>query len=234
MMFTSTAMLDVPVTIIPRYGCVLDTLKRLDDIVISIGNRCTKEAENVSVLTAKIARANLYKLTMLRDVVDLIALNSVQSTILDNEYKSISSVNLNTVDDFVIYSPTAIDHPGKMSQNGKSDATYPWMIFRYEEPVEGDNPVTLLLQFIKAKGVTSDHYHHQTTEFFLPLVGKTLLCCHDINNMLPKMARNMIDSFFTKVMPKTAHQLRALNEPAINLLCMKPYDPDLKDHYYSK
>ncbi len=55
-----------------------------------------------------------------------------------------SSVELKIDKEVAFYSPNAGPHEGKMSED--SDAVYEWIIKRYKEPVEGDDPVALLLQ----------------------------------------------------------------------------------------
>jgi len=224
---------NVTVTIVPRYDCTVETYNMLNKIGISIVNNFSKDAKDIVALTANVARNKISKLEGLCSIVDLIAVYSVNKTNLDNVYKSISSKDLKIKPNFVIYSPTAVKHPGKMSNSGKSDAEYPWIIKR-DDPVQGKNPVSLLLQFIKPNASTSRHYHIKTIESFLPLFGKTIITCHKINEKLPAIAQNLIYSAFKRIMPKTAHQLKTLDEPAVNLICMRPYDPKLEDHFYEE
>lgn len=222
---------DVTVTIVPRHNCVVETYNMLNEMGISVLNRFSKEAKDAVALTAMVARNKISSLEEFRNIVDLIAVYSVNKTNLDKVYKSISSKDLKIEKDFVLYSPTAVKHPGKMSDSKKSDATYHWVIPR-GEPADGKNPVSLLLQFIRPNASTSRHYHIRTIESFLPLFGKTIITCHRINKRFPSMAQNLIYSAFKRIMPKTAHQLKTLDEPAVNLICMRPYDPKLKDHFY--
>ena len=221
----------VDITIVPRYNCAVETYNILNKIGISVVNNFSKDAKDIVALTANVARNKISKLEELCSIVDLIAVYSVNKTNLDKVYKSISSKDLKIKPNFVIYSPTAVKHPGKMSNSGKSDAEYRWIIKR-DDPVQGKNPVSLLLQFIKPNASTSRHYHIKTIESFLPLFGKTIITCHKINEKLPAIAQNLIYSAFKRIMPKTAHQLKTLDEPAVNLICMRPYDPSLKDHFY--
>jgi len=222
---------NVTVTIVPRYDCTVETYNMLNKIGISIVNNFSKDAKDIVALTANVSKNKISKLEELCSIVDLIAIYSVNKTNLDKVYKSISSKNLKIKQDFVLYSPTAVKHPGKMSNSGKSDAEYRWIIKR-DDPVQGKNPVSLLLQFIKPNASTSRHYHIKTIESFLPLFGKTIITCHKINEKLPAIAQNLIYSAFKRIMPKTAHQLKTLDKPAVNLICMRPYDPKLKDHFY--
>jgi len=224
---------DVTVTIVPRYNCVVETYNMLNEMGISVVKGFSNEVKRAVAITANVARNKISRLEELRNIVDLIAVYSVNKTELDKIYKSISSRDLKVEQDFVLYSPTAVKHPGKMSNSQKSDATYHWIIPR-NEPADEKNPVSLLLQFIKPNASTSRHYHVKTIESFLPLFGKTIITCHRINEKLPAKAQNLIYSTFKKIMPKTAHQLKTLDEPAVNLICMKPYDPKLKDHFYEE
>ncbi|MDD5086881.1 MAG: hypothetical protein PHV16_03950, partial [Candidatus Nanoarchaeia archaeon] len=217
--------------IVPRYNHVVDTYNALENMGFSLAKNITEEIKDVSALSINIAKSNISKLNELNDIVDLIAVYSLNKTELDKTYKKISSEDLKIKKDFVIYSPTAVKHPGKMSNSGKSDAEYYWIIKR-DDPVNGENPVSLLLQFIKPRASTSRHYHIETIEYFLPLFGKTMITCQKITEKLPSKAKELIYDVFSKVMPKTAHQLKTLDEPAVNLLCMQPYDPNLKDHFY--
>jgi len=221
----------VSVTIVPRYNHILDTYDALEDMGVSFVRNFSEELKGVASVSAKIAKDKISKLNELKDIVDLIAVYSLNKTELDKTYKKISSEDLKIQKEFVIYSPTAVKHPGKMSNSGKSDAEYYWIIKR-DEPVEGENPVSLLLQFIKPRASTSRHYHVKTIEHFLPLFGKTMITCQKITERLPSKAQELIYNVFSRVMPKTAHQLKTLDEPAVNLLCMQPYDPELKDHFY--
>lgn len=223
----------VNVTIVPRHDCVVETYNLLNEIGISVVNGFSKEVKDAVALTVMVARNKISVLKEFRNIVDLIAVYSVNKTELDNIYNSISSRDLKIKQDFVIYSPTAVKHPGKMSNSQKSDAEYHWIIKRGDS-VEGKNPVSLLLQFIKPHASTSRHYHIRTIESFLPLFGKTMITCHKINEKLPAMAQNLIYSAFSRIMPKTAHQLKTLDEPAVNVICMRPYDPKLKDHFYEE
>ena len=223
----------VNVTIVPRYNCTVETCDMLNEMGISVLNTFSKDAKDTVALTVNIARDNISKLEKLCNMVDLIAVYSMNKTKLDSVYKKISSEDLKVNKDFVIYSPTAVKHPGKMSNSRKSDAEYYWVIPR-DDPHKGENPVSLLLQFIKPHASTSRHYHIKTIESFLPLFGKTIITCHRINEKLPAIAQNLIYSTFKKIMPKTAHQLKTLDEPAVNLICMRPYDPKLKDHFYKE
>ncbi len=221
----------VSVTIVPRYNHLIDTYNALENMGFSLAKNITEEIKDVSALSINIAKSNISKLNELKDIVDLIAVYSLNKTELDKTYKKISSEDLRIENDFVIYSPTAVKHPGKMSNSGKSAAEYYWIIKR-DDPVEGENPVSLLLQFIKPNASTSRHYHINTIEHFLPLFGKTMITCQKITERLPSKAQELIYDVFSKVMPKTAHQLKTLDKPAVNLLCMQPYDPELKDHFY--
>ena len=223
----------VAVTIVPKYNCVVETYNMLNEMGISVLKGFSNDVKRAVALTASVARDKISKLEELRSIVDLIAVYSVNKTELDKVYKSISSRDLKIEQDFVLYSPTAIKHPGKMSNSQKSDAKYYWVIPR-DEPADKKNPVSLLLQFIKPNSSTSRHYHVRTIESFLPLFGKTIITCHRINEKLPAKAQNLIYSSFKKIMPKTAHQLKTLDGPAVNLICMRPYDPKLKDHFYEE
>jgi len=221
----------VSVTIVPRYNHILDTYDALENIGVSFARNFSEEVKGVASVSVNIAKDKVSKLNELKEIVDLIAVYSLNKTELDKVYKKISSEDLKINNDFVIYSPTAVKHPGKMSNSGKSSAEYYWIIKR-DEPVEGENPVSLLLQFIKPRASTSRHYHVKTIEYFLPLFGKTMITCQKITEKLPSKAQELIYDVFSKVMPKTAHQLKTLDGPAVNLLCMRPYDPKLKDHFY--
>ncbi len=213
----------IPVTIVPRYSYVSETVLRLENVAHSFKTNCNKETETITSLVVNIAKDKLHKLLELRDLVDIIALSSVEATILDGTYQTRIFKNLR------VYSPKFEEHRGKMSNGNQSDATYHGIITR-EGPIK-NRPVKLLLQFIKPNGKTSHHYHKKTVEFFLRLLGKTIICCNKLGNIHSKI-QTLKDFVFTKVMPKTSHQLRAQNKPGINLLCMDPYDPELKDHFY--
>jgi hypothetical protein len=221
----------VSVTIVPRYNHVVDTYDALENIGVSFVRNFSEEVKGVASVSVKIAKDKISKLKEIKEIVDLIAVYSLNKTELDKIYKKISSQDLKIKKNFVIYSPTAVKHPGKMSNSGKSAAEYHWIIKR-NEPVNGENPVSLLLQFIKPRASTSRHYHIETIEYFLPLFGKTIITCQKITDKLPSKAQELIYNAFSRVMPKTAHQLKTLDEPAVNLLCMQPYDPELKDHFY--
>ncbi|MBU4492808.1 MAG: hypothetical protein KKA61_00390 [Nanoarchaeota archaeon] len=123
---------DVTVTIVPRYNCVVKTYNMLNEMRISVLNGFSKEAKDAVALTARVARDRISSLEEFRNIVDLIAVYSVNKTELDKIYKSISSKDLRIKKDFVIYSPTAVKHPGKMSNPRRSDATYHWVIPRNE------------------------------------------------------------------------------------------------------
>ncbi len=213
----------IPVTIIPRYGCVSETIYKLEEIGNSFKTKYHEETKTISSVVVNIAKDNLHKLLELREIVDIMALSSVEATILDQSYQSRIFQNLR------VYSPRFENHRGEMSGNGKSDATYHGIITRDNKI--NNKPVKLLLQFIKPNAKTSNHYHKKTIEFFLPLLGKTLLYCNKVGEIHPKI-QNLKDFVFTKIMPRTAHQLRTKNTPCVNLLCMEPYDPRLRDHFY--
>jgi len=207
------------ITIIPRYGQIKNTILGLSQITDSLEE---DEKEHVVALNFQIKEKDVVKLAELKEFVDLIVVKGITKSSLDDIYHSLSSEELEIDEDFVFYSPTAESHKGKMSHPSKSDATYEWIIYRDEEPVDGR--VALLLQNLKPGAKTSHHHHKNTSEFFLPLAGETILVSGESEQVLKKE--------FTKVKQEIPHQLRTTNGRALNCLCMKPYDPDMQDHFY--
>jgi mannose-6-phosphate isomerase-like protein (cupin superfamily) len=213
------------IKIIPRYDHILDTVMELNDVECSFEQKHIKEYEHVYALNAEVEK--LDDLARLGEYIDLIVVRDLTESVLDDYYHSLSSDKFDIDEKFVFYSPTAEKHPGKMSKN--SNAIYSWIIYRREEPIEGDNPVAMLLQEIIPNGETSEHHHEETLEYFLALAGKTIIGLEKEE----KIEELELEKYeFLKVEPHTFHQLRSGNGTALNCLCMKPYDPELNDHFH--
>ncbi|MEE9525623.1 MAG: hypothetical protein V3V78_03400 [Candidatus Woesearchaeota archaeon] len=217
------------ITIIPRYGQIKNTIFRLVPITDSLEE---DEKEHVVALNFEIRDEDIGKLAELKEFVDLIVVRGITESSLDDIYHSLSSKELDINEEFVFYSPTAEKHKGKMSHSSQSDAVYEWIINRPEEPVKGEAPVALLLQNIKPNGKTSNHYHDNTREGFLSLAGQTILGGRAVRDKISSSEQILGKDSFIFVEQKTPHQLRTTNGRALNCLCLKPYDPDMKDHFY--
>ena len=220
----------VEIRIIPKYGKTPHTINYIKNITYYLKKEFSKNCENITQISATIKKNNIYKLAKLRKYIDFLVVDTVKTTDLDNEFKSITSDRFNTKEEFVLYSPTAKEHKGKMSK--KSDAVYHWIIERNEPQKDGKHSA-LLLQSIKPNGITSFHYHVRTNEKFLSLFGRTSLTrinCISYNQKC--IIENLGKDSFTKINPGTAHQLETL-EQTINLIHMNPYDPKLNDHHTS-
>ncbi|MBD3355446.1 cupin domain-containing protein [Candidatus Woesearchaeota archaeon] len=209
------------VTIIPKYNNVVKVIEYLKRFGCDVDS--VEEPKHVFAVDTVIK--DISKLAELKNCVDLIIVYGLTESVLDNQYKSLSSDNFDIEEKFVFYSPNAHHHKGKMSNPSRSGAKYEWIIYREDEPVKGDNSAALLLQHIPPNKKTSCHYHKNTFEFFLPLAGKAIIKIGDEE-------KDLKNSCFTMVEKEILHQLRTSDNTALNCLCMKPYDPDMKDHFY--
>jgi mannose-6-phosphate isomerase-like protein (cupin superfamily) len=214
----------VAVVVVPRYDCFSATCQKLEDIAYRVRTGCFAKIDQIKAVIADVLKNQLHRLASLRDYVDFVAVDSLEAAIGD--FQSLTSLDIEERAGIKnglalsVYSPSAEAHPGKMSNSGRSDATYHWLIQR-DEPAEG---AALLLQFIKSGGKTSTHFHSRTVESFLSLAGSAGI---RINGKEYALGRE-----FFRVLPGTAHQLVSNNGPAINLLYMNAYDPKLEDHHY--
>ena len=128
-----------------------------------------------------------------------------------------------------LYILTAKPHSGKMSSSTKSDAVYFGIINRGKSDI---GEVCLLLQFIPPNAGTSYHYHDKVTESFYPLLGQCFLITSAISP--EKTSKMTLDkTAVTRLSPRTAHRLTTQESSAVNVLCMDPYDAELKDHHYT-
>jgi len=217
----------IPGIIIPKYNCVNKTLESIDGLMRFSATAFHSNHKPIVSLEMSLEKKDIEKLSKIKEFVDIIKLDTIDETVLDNEYGALSSKNLDMDGKFVIYSPDAKEHNGKMSNSNKSDASYIWLV---ERQGFEDEPAALLVQLIKEHGKTSRHYHLKTNEFFLSIAGTVFLEYGNIGNVLKSEMLSKKDFF--EVNPNTIHQLKTKNMPALNLLCMSPYDPDLKDHHY--
>jgi len=218
----------VRATLVPKYGCIDASARKLEDLIRGIKTRYIIHQEPIAALTAEIPISDLARLAEFEGIIDLIALRSLDAT-LKNDFMSLDSSELGLDSPLTLYSPAAKIHSrGKMSNGGKSAAVYHWEIFRPEEPSSGAEPVCLLLQSIPSGGLTSKHHHERTEERFLSLAGKAEINMQDGKN---PVTYNTTEGYFFRVAPMVKHQLRTLKH-VVNVLYMNPYDPDLKDHHY--
>jgi len=228
--------------VIPKYGQVLATAYALEQRIGKAFKLPVEEPERVVAIVLKIAREKLPVLIQLRDKIDLIGVQSLETTVLDNEMESVFSLDAASERGIVLGEELAVrfytdkkePHRGKMSPSAKSNAFYIGQVVREEEPTTGDVPVTMLLQVIPGGKETSHHYHKHTRELFLAIAGKAIIKVHRVYHKLKERFPRIevIKPYFREIAPNTYHQLRALEHGAVNVLCMNPYDPELKDHFY--
>lgn len=225
--------MDISVTIVPRYNCNKKVVSYLERIASEIKTKSIHSDGEITALLAEVPYKKLNDLSSLSDLVDIIAVYSFDRNNLENYSLSITptDMGINTDVELRIYSPNAKLHTGKMSNGGRSDAEYHWIIVRPEELTKGENPVCLLLQSIKKDGKTSKHCHKKTYEKFLNLAGDVEIKMQTEKREAP-INRRIPGNFFLRCRPNTWHQLYSLNGGAVNLLYMNPYDPKLKDHFY--
>jgi len=202
----------IPVIIIPSYRNIMHTYRVLRQVFTNIST--LKGWANVTGFSV-VAREEMIKdLERAIPIVDLLILYG-------NTPVELNGFAVQRDDDLGIqlYSSRAEQHKGTMTGPPVSDARYPWIIKR------NDNSA-LLVQYLD--GQTSQHFHEQTTEYLLPLAGSTTLHHRKETGLesgtLPEKA-------FTLIPPGMVHRLSSQG-PAINLLCMSPYDPELEDHHY--
>jgi len=226
----------VDVVVIPKYGKVVATATELGTLLDFYPAKLVEETAHIRPLNFSMPLNMLDHLPRtLSGMVDLIAIDSLESTVLNNEYPSVSSIDLsaNGITPFVIYSPNPTIHRGKMSDQSKSDAHYPWLIYREEHPHINGLPVAMLLQFLNPDGHTSHHFHRKTEEFFAPLFGYTNISHQQKRQYELKRppSKNHLKQL-TQIIPKIVHQLTTDDKPGVNIICMRPYDPELKDHFH--
>jgi hypothetical protein len=206
----------VEFTIVPAYGQLENVKDGLEQLGFDIAQLCIEKSSHVAAIVGKHSPKTVERISSILHLIDIVCTQGVESVSLPSQIYSKEGA--------AIYSPPLQPHPGVMSGYTLSDAQYLGMIYR-------ENGTTYLLQYIKPNGHTSEHYHRNTTEFFLSLLGKTILKVKDVvskDERLEEIAKRV----FTRVLPETVHQLRTREAEGINLLCMEPYDPDKKDHHY--
>lgn len=240
------------VTLIPKYGCEEKVIQAIDEIAFYPGNYsafigahilgedncCENKKDQIVPVAAEISAGRINKIGKIADSLDLVVVHSQFSGRLEDSFeeKAVSydiageyRSKMNGIHSAAFFSNTAEPFERKV-MTGKdnipkqsSDATYHWKIERPEHPSNGDVPVVLLLQFIPPYGKTSDHYHKKTVETYIPILGKAFWTLHK---------NSEYGRGFEQVMPGTFHQLYTREEPAINVLCMNPFDPGLEDHFF--
>ena len=238
------------VTIVPKYSQFQRVAEWVEDYLLqgSIKGRGKVSRNGTHRLEVVVRRARIELLGKISSNVDFVAVDGLDAHFLTSDFESYlntgqiaenNGIYVNGDHQTSFFSSFAKPHPkGKMSGGNEekwhkhSDATYSWIIERPEEPVDGEYPVAFLLQFIKPNGGTSSHYHKKTTEFMIPLVGSIEYIAQKNEEGAPSASTTIKPGKFAQMMPGTIHLFIARNEPAINLLCMKPYDPKLKDHFY--
>lgn len=239
-----------PVTIIPKYNQFEKVISLVEDRLLqgSIVGKGKVWRNGTPRLEVVVKRSSIERIGKVSKYVDFVAVDGLDAHFLSNDFESYLNTGHIAEDNGIyvngdhkasFFSSFAKPHPRRiMSGDDKknwhkhSDATYSWVIERTDEPFDGEYPIAFLLQFIKPNGGTSSHYHKKTTEFMIPLVGSIKYVAQKIEECSPIASKTIKPGKFVQMIPGTAHMFIARNEPAINLLCMKPYDPELKDHFY--
>src|SRR3990172_10022385 len=98
----------VPVTVIPRLGKVCATNSLLAAIGESYASSIKEEPSKVMALVAEVSRSKLERLSEMVHLIDLIAVQSMEKSVLDSECPVLRYHEL----DCSLYSPTAISHSG--------------------------------------------------------------------------------------------------------------------------
>ena len=202
----------IPVILIPPHRNILRVFPKVQQIFVDV--ELVHGTHVVAGYRVQVDRDKIDDVSKFSGDVDLAVVYAKEPIELDG-FSVIRDMDLG----LQIYSNKHEEHRGIMTGPPVSDARYPWMIKR-------NNNSALLVQHLD--GDTSQHFHEQTTEYLLPLAGSTTLHHRKETGLesgtLPEKA-------FTLILPGMVHRLSSQG-PAINLLCMSPYDPELEDHHY--
>jgi hypothetical protein len=220
-------------TLIPQYGKLQDTLHALEHVAHDIR---VATMDHLAAFRARVEQKHLPQLVQLRDSIDLALVTSVQFADQSpfGEYRQHVEIPIPGVVAH-LFSNTAAPHPGTMSKS--SSAKYHLLIERQTE----DGPAHLMVQVMGPNGVTSCHYHNETTEHFFSLVGHTLIRSRQFAEERFPWLKQKLEPHFLRMMPRTIHQLMTMEASAVNLLCLRRkgpsgrhYDPcDMSDHLYA-